>query len=188
MEKKHYLDNKEFSKAVVEYVDLCAAARENKEPVPQVTNYIAESFMAIASKLSNRSNFARYTYRDEMVMDGVENCLRAIGNYRYDYVTRTGLPNAFSYFTQICFYAFVRRIQKENKQLDIKNEFALKADHANFVHYGESGLDSSSFNIEDSISEQREKIRVLAHSKKIMRKKSAPPRIKKLRGIEKFYR
>jgi hypothetical protein len=186
MERKHYLDNKEFSKAVVEYVDRCNEARENEQPLPQVTDYIAESFMAISSKLSNRSNFARYTYKDEMVMDGVENCLRAIGNYRYDYVTRTGLPNAFSYFTQICFYAFVRRIQKENKQLDIKNEFALKADHQNFVHYGETGLDPTSFSLEDSISEQREKIRVIEHAKKVMKKPVAPRR-RRIRGIEKFY-
>jgi hypothetical protein len=165
----HYLNNKEFSQAVVDYVDACNSAKEANEAVPIVPDYIAESFLKISNKLSNRSNFSRYTYRDEMVMDAVENCLRAINNYRYDYTTRTGLPNAFSYFTQICFYAFIRRIQRENKQVDIKNAFTLNADHASFLHYGESGLDPNEFtgNIESSINTLKDRIIVVERSKNL---------------------
>ena len=53
-------------------------------------------------------------------MDAVENCLKAIYNYNLEHATRTGKPNAFAYFTQIIWYAFLRRIQKEKKQTYIK--------------------------------------------------------------------
>ncbi len=182
---KHYLNNKEFSQAVVDYVNDCNTAKENSLAVPIVPDYIATSFMAIANKLSNRSNFARYTYRDEMVMDAVENCLRAINNYKYDYTTRTGLPNAFSYFTQICFYAFIRRIQKENKQVDIKNKFTLEADHENFLHYGEAGLDRANFNVDNTIATLKDKISVIDRAKKF---KTAIKRIVAPKGIERFYK
>jgi len=91
--------------------------------LPIVPDYIAECFLKIAEGLSHKSNFIRYTYREEMVMDAVENCLRAIENYNIEAATRTGKPNAFAYFTQISWYAFLRRIAKEKKQQDIKYKY-----------------------------------------------------------------
>jgi len=137
--KAHYINNKEFSLAVVEYVKDVNEARERKETTPIVTDYIARCFLKIAEGLSHRPNFVRYTYREEMVMDAVENCLRAIGNYDITTATRTGNPNAFSYFTQICFYAFVRRITKEKKQQEIKAKFIEKMGIEDFI---EMGMDS----------------------------------------------
>ena len=134
--KAHYINNKEFSLAVVEYVKSANLAKENKETIPKVTDYIARCFIKIAEGLSHRPNFVRYTYREEMVMDGVENCLRAIGNYNLDTATRTGKPNAFSYFTQICFYAFIRRITKEKKQQDIKFKFIERMGIEDFTSMG----------------------------------------------------
>jgi hypothetical protein len=119
----NYVNNKEFSLAVVDYVKSVNLAKEQEKPVPIVPDYIALSFLKISEGLSHKSNFIRYTYREEMVMDGVENCLRAILNYNIDAATRTGTPNAFSYFTQICFYAFLRRLAKEKKQQEIKFRF-----------------------------------------------------------------
>lgn len=137
--KAHYINNKEFSLAVVDYVKTVNEARERKEKTPIVTDYIARCFLKIAEGLSHRPNFVRYTYREEMVMDAVENCLRAIGNYDITTSTRTGNPNAFSYFTQICFYAFVRRITKEKKQQEIKAKFIEKMGIEDFI---EMGMDS----------------------------------------------
>ena len=134
--KAHYINNKEFSLAVVEYVKECDKARSKNKNIPKVTDYIARCFIKIAEGLSHRPNFVRYTYREEMVMDGVENCLRAIYNYNIDTATRTGNPNAFSYFTQICFYAFIRRITKEKKQQDIKFKFIEKMGIDDFVQMG----------------------------------------------------
>ena len=91
--------------------------------MPIVPDYIAECFLKIAEGLSHKSNFIRYTYREEMVMDAVENCLKAIKNYDIKTATRTGTPNAFAYFTQISWYAFLRRIEKEKKQQDIKLKY-----------------------------------------------------------------
>ena len=120
-EKPHYVNNKEFSLAVVDYCESAEKARKQKSKnIPIVPDYIAECFLKIAEGLSHKSNFIRYTYREEMVMDAVENCLKAIKNYDIKTATRTGTPNAFAYFTQISWYAFLRRIEKEKKQQDIK--------------------------------------------------------------------
>ena len=134
--KAHYINNKEFSLAVVEYVKKATAAKEKNKTVPKVTDYIARCFIKIAEGLSHRPNFVRYTYREEMVMDAVENCLRAIGNYNIETATRTGKPNAFSYFTQICYFAFIRRITKEKRQQDIKFKFIEKMGIEDFVAMG----------------------------------------------------
>jgi len=134
--KPHYVNNRDFSLAVVEYVKSVHAAKDAEKPIPKVTDYVATCFMKISEGLSHRPNFVRYTYREEMVMDGVENCLRAINNYKIETATRTGNPNAFSYFTQICFFAFIRRITKEKKQQDIKFRFIERMGIEDFAQMG----------------------------------------------------
>ena len=132
-QKPHYVNNKEFSLSVVEYVKLVNEAQANGTQLPVVTDYIATCFLKIAQGLSHKANFIRYTYREEMVMDAVENCLKAITNYNIDAATRTGNPNAFAYFTQICYYAFLRRLAKEKKQQDIKFKYIEKAGIEDFI-------------------------------------------------------
>lgn len=132
-DKPHYVNNKDFSLAVVEYVKLVKEAQGNGQEIPKVPNYVALSFLKIAEGLSHKGNFIRYTYRDEMVMDAVENCLKAINNYDIDAATRTGMPNAFAYFTQICWYAFLRRIAKEKKQQDIKLKYISQSPFEDFA-------------------------------------------------------
>ena len=134
--KPHYVNNKEFSYAVVDYVKSVNEAINKDKVPPKVTDYIATCFMKISEGLSHRPNFVRYTYREEMVMDGVENCLRAINNYKIETATRTGNPNAFSYFTQICFFAFIRRITKEKKQQEIKFRYIEKMGIEDFAAMG----------------------------------------------------
>jgi hypothetical protein len=139
-----YVNNKEFSAAVVEYVQHVTRDKaEGKEP-RLITNYIGECMMKIANGLSRSPNFMNYSYREDMVMDAVENCVKAIMNYDINKPTRTGNPNAFSYFTQISWYAFLRRIAKEKKQTDIKQLLIDKGSIGNFAEfecdseYGES--------------------------------------------------
>ena len=93
----HYVNNALFSQSVVEYVSEVNKATNNNKEIPIVPNYIAECFLRISEGLSHKSNFIRYTYREEMVMDAVENCLKAIPNYNIEAATRTGKPNAFAY-------------------------------------------------------------------------------------------
>ena len=129
----HYVNNNDFSTAVVTYVDKVEEANKNETTVPKVPDYIATCFLRIAEGLSHKANFIRYTYREEMVMDEVENCLKAISNYNLEAATRTGKPNPFAYFTQITWYAFLRRITKEKKQQEIKLKYLTKAGIENFV-------------------------------------------------------
>ena len=129
----HYVNNAEFSQAVVEYVTVVQEAKKQDQKLPIVPDYIAQCFLRIAEGLSHKSNFIRYTYREEMVMDAVENCLKAIENYNIEAATRTGKPNAFAYFTQITWYAFLRRIAKEKKQQDIKLKYLTKSGIENFM-------------------------------------------------------
>jgi len=132
-DKPHYVNNAQFSQAVVDYVTILNENREKDDRLPKVPDYVAMCFMKIAEGLSHKSNFIRYTYREEMVMDAVENCLKAIENYDIAAATRTGKPNAFAYFTQICWYAFLRRIQKEKKQQDIKIKYMLNSPIDEFI-------------------------------------------------------
>jgi hypothetical protein len=101
--------------------------------LPKVPDYVAQCFLKICEGLSHKSNFVRYSYREEMVMDAVENCLKAVENYDIEAATRTGKPNAFAYFTQISWYAFLRRIEREKKQQDIKMKYIEQSGIENFL-------------------------------------------------------
>ena len=129
----HYVNNAEFSQSIVDYVATVNSAKDKEIELPVVPDYIAKCFLQIAENLSHKSNFIRYTYREEMVMDAVENCLKAGENYNINAVTRTGKPNAFAYFTQIIWYAFLRRIQKEKKQQDIKEKYLSQSGVEAFI-------------------------------------------------------
>lgn len=133
-ESIHYVNNAKFSQAVVEYcTELQEAKVARKNDLPKVPNYIAVCFLKICEGLSHKHNFIRYTYREEMVMDAVENCLRAIENYNIEAATRSGNPNAFAYFTQIAWYAFLRRIAKEKKQQDIKLRYLSQSGLEDYI-------------------------------------------------------
>jgi len=112
---EHYVDNKKFLQAMIEYKDKCNKAEKRNRKSPPVTNYIGECFLKIANHLSYRPNFINYTFRDDMISDGIENCLQYLKNFNPDKSN-----NPFAYFTQIIYYAFIRRIQKEKKQTNIK--------------------------------------------------------------------
>ena len=102
---------------MIEWNNRCKEAKKNGKPTPQVTNYIGECFLKIANHLSYRPNFINYTYREEMISDGIENCLQYVHNFNPE-----KSDNPFAYFTQIIYYAFLRRIQKEKKQAHVKKQ------------------------------------------------------------------
>ena len=114
---EHYVNNKEFTAAVAEYSQGIKEAKANDTELPKMSEYIGECIYKIATRLSTRPNFINYTYRDEMICDAIENCIQYIGNFNPEKST-----NAFAYITQICYYAFLRRIQKEKKQVFIKQQ------------------------------------------------------------------
>ena len=126
--KPHYVDNKKFLQAMIEYRDKCKKAEEKNRKKPDVTNYIGECFLKIANHLSYRPNFINYTYRDDMISDGIENCLQNMNNFDPE-----KSDNPFAYFTQIIYYAFIRRIQKEKKQMQVKAKIIANAGVENMM-------------------------------------------------------
>ena len=125
---EHYVDNKVFLQAMIEYKDKCEKAEKRKRKKPPVTNYIGECFLKIANHLSYRPNFINYTFRDDMISDGIENCLQYLDNFN-----PAKSNNPFAYFTQIIYYAFIRRIQKEKKQSNIKYRMIEQANIDEFA-------------------------------------------------------
>lgn len=115
MAKNHYINNKDFLKEMVTYRMSVHKAKKNGTKKPQIPRYVAEAFMKIAENLSHKPNFINYTFRDEMVADAIENCVMYVDNF-----DPSRSSNPFAYFTQIAYYAFLRRIQKEKKQLYVK--------------------------------------------------------------------
>jgi len=124
MKKKteHYVDNKKFLAEMVKYKEMCAKAEKRGRRQPPITNYMGECFLKIANHLSYRPNFINYTYKDDMISDGIENCLQYVSNFNPEKSN-----NPFAYFTQIIYYAFIRRIQKEKKQTEIKQRLIMKS-------------------------------------------------------------
>ena len=112
---EHYVNNKELLEALIVYRAKVANAKENDLPKPRITNYLGECFLKIATHLSYKPNFVNYMFREDMICDGIENCVQYIKNFDPEKSS-----NPFAYFTQIIHYAFLRRIQKEKRQMDIR--------------------------------------------------------------------
>jgi DNA-directed RNA polymerase specialized sigma24 family protein len=115
--KQHYVDNKLFFAEMQKWKEEIAEQEEVDDLPPMVTEYMGECFYKIATHLSYRPNFINYTYREEMIGDGIENCIRYAKNFNPE-----KSKNPFAYFTQIIYYAFIRRITKEKKQTSIKQK------------------------------------------------------------------
>ena len=150
---EHYVNNKELLEALIVYRGKVAHAKENDLPKPRITNYLGSCFLKIATHLSYKPNFVNYMFRDDMISDGIENCVQYIHNFDPE-----KSKNPFAYFTQIIHYAFLRRIQKEKKQLDIKNKIIEKTgfDEVMTVEDGALTGAMSEYNtIKDNIAQKK---------------------------------
>lgn len=119
--KAHYIDNKQFYVEMVKYYDSVQVDREQGLSDPPATEFMGKCFVDIAMNLSNRPNFMNYTYKEEMIGDGIENCLQYCSNFN-----PVKSKNPFAYFTQIIYYAFVRRIEREKKQAYVRHKLSEK--------------------------------------------------------------
>jgi hypothetical protein len=117
----HYVNNADFLAAIKEYKQFILDAEESSDPKPQLSRYLGECILKIATHLSYKPNFINYTFREEMISDGIENCLMYFNNFNPEKYS-----NPFAYFTQIIYYAFIRRIQKEKKQTLIKGKIVME--------------------------------------------------------------
>jgi hypothetical protein len=139
--KENYVNNREFLDALMVYRQQVAAAKESGSPKPKVPNYIGECFLKIATHLSYKPNFVNYMFRDDMICDGIENCLQYIDNFNPEKST-----NPFAYFTQIIYYAFLRRIQREKKQLEIKSKILERSGYDEVLHTDSYSGDMMGYN------------------------------------------
>ena len=144
--KQHYVDNSKLLEVMSEYREQYLIAKDNDIEPPVIPDYAGECFLKIAEKLSHRPNFINYAFREEMVSDGIENCVMYANNFNPE-----KSQNPFAYFTQIIYYAFLRRISQEKKQLEIKNKILEKS---NFDEVFDSNeLDSANYSDYNSIKD-----------------------------------
>jgi len=143
---EHYVNNRDFLDALVVFKKECARAKENGEPRPPISNYIGECFLKIATHLSYKPNFVNYMFREDMICDGIENCVQYIENFNPEKSS-----NPFAYFTQIIYYAFLRRIQKEKRQLEIKNKILTKSGYDQVFHTDNNDASSDYNTIKENV-------------------------------------
>lgn len=164
---RHYVDNKEFYKAMLERHTQVAHAKANDLPLPAITNEIGEYIMKVATGLSKKYNFASYYYKDEMIGDAIINCLKYIDNYDPE-VTK----NPFSYFTQGCYYAFISRIANEEKKTYIKFKKVIENQTLGYLANSEIGshamdnVDTTNDYMEEFIQKYEEKQKIKTNKQK----------------------
>ena len=144
---EHYVNNKEFLAALIAYREEREIAEAKGLPRPVIPRYIGECFLKIATHLSFKPNFVNYMFKDDMVSDGIENCVQYIHNFNPE-----KSQNPFAYFTQIIHYAFLRRIQREKRQLEIKNKILEKSGYSE-VFDDNNTLDGSNYSDYNSIKD-----------------------------------
>lgn len=168
----NYIDKKKFHAEMTAYRLAAIEAEKNGTEKPRINNYLGNCFYMLCEKLSRRPNFVNYSYREEMVGDGIENCLAAVDNFN----PNEQKQNPFGYFSLIAWRAFVRRIQKENKQNYIKHKSIHMSGFGLYEgsDWGGSLSDSSGNEVSDRIVENFES--------KMAKKKTTT----KATGVEKF--
>ena len=144
---EHYVYNKEFLAALIRYQEAIEIARLQDNPKPVLPRYIGECFLKIANHLSFKPNFVNYMFKEDMISDGIENCVQYIHNFNPE-----KSRNPFAYFTQIIHYAFLRRIQREKRQLEIKNKIIEKSGY-NEVFDDSNKIDGDNFAEYNSIKD-----------------------------------
>jgi hypothetical protein len=144
---EHYVNNKEFLDALIKYREKLEIAKIQGTKKPPVPSYIGECFLKMATHYSFKPNFVNYMFKEDMISDGIENCLQYIHNFNPE-----KSQNPFAYFTQIIHFAFLRRIQREKKQMEIKNKILEKSGY-NSVFDDDGGVDGSNYSDYNTIKD-----------------------------------
>ncbi len=174
--KQHYVDNEKFLEVMSDYREKYLQAKDNDTELPIIPDYAGECFLKIAERLSHRPNFINYAFREEMVSDGIENSVMYASNFNPEKST-----NPFAYFTQIIYFAFLRRIEKEKKQLYIKyktmEEYSSLEDHVDMGEMGQSETQAVSSGATPLTTDKRASIQefIQAFEEKKRKKKKPKP-------------
>lgn len=174
----HYIDNKTFYEAIKSYRESIKKAEEEGKPKPRVPNYIGECILLIANRLATKPNFINYSYKDEMIADGIENCVMYIDNFDPEKST-----NPFAYFTQIIYFAFLRRIQKEKKHLYIKHQVFKNSMVTDEMFYMQDGDDFDGQNMESHIDNEKMNDFIKSFEEGLEKKRKPSQKV----GLEKFF-
>ena len=126
---QHYVDNKKFLEALINHKERVKRAASQEKSKPRIPEYVGDCFLKIATHLSYRPNFINYMYKEDMVSDGIENCVQYIDNF-----DPNKSKNPFAYFTQIVYFAFLRRIAKEKRQQSIREKIIEKSGFDQIFH------------------------------------------------------
>lgn len=169
----HYVDNAKLYEELKAYIQEYNKCEEANEPKPPMPEYIGEAILAIANKLSNSPNFINYPFKEDMVSDGIENSLQYLRNFNYEKYT-----NPFSYFTQIIWYAFLRKIAKEKKQLYVK----YKSIQNKIIDHEEDLVQLQKYGSEYADGNMNDFIDTFEKTNKLVKEKK-PKKPKKLKGI-----
>ena len=180
----HYVDNAKFLEEMIEYKRQYNISINNNKDKPMISEYLGSVFLKIAQRLSFRPNFINYAFKDDMISDGIENCLHYIHNFNPEKSS-----NPFAYFTQIIYYAFIRRIQKEKKQLYIKyksmQNYEISPEYVEYMDYDDDFKASGDFKnsdfrvMVDEFVDNFEK----SKKKKAVKKKSEPTNLELFMGV-----
>ena len=177
--RKNYINNAEFLTSIVQYKNRCQEAEESGDHQPPIPNYIGECIYKIATRLATKPNFSGYSYKEEMISDGLENAIQALGNFDPEKSS-----NPFAYFTQIIWYAFLRRIDKEKKQLYIKHKVVENSViHGTAVTKDDMDADGDASYIDLNNDYMTDFVKT--YEAKMHEKKEAQ-RVKTKKGLEKF--
>ena len=174
---KQYVDNKLFFEHMTNYKNSCVEAEAAGEECPRINDYIGKCVYDISNRLSMRPNFINYPFRDEMIADGIENAIKAMKNFNPE-----KSANPFAYFTQIIFYAFLRRIAKEKKYLYTKQKAFTSMAILGEVYEGNAG-----YNISNQISGSTDYMDNFVEDYEKAEEKRKIPKVKKKKGVELFY-
>jgi len=174
---KNYVNNADFLEAIIKYKKLCQEAEDSGDEQPIVPNFIGTCLYQIANRLATKPNFSGYSYKDEMIADGLENAIQALNNFDPEKSS-----NPFAYFTQIIWYAFLRRIEKEKKQLYIRHKVVENSMIQGTIIEKESG-DAGEAGFVDLNNDYMNDF-VEGFEKKMEQKRAKSAKTKK--GLEKF--
>lgn len=174
----HYIDNKTFYEAIKKYRESIKVAEEANNPKPRVPNYIGECILLIANRLATKPNFVNYSYKDEMIADGIENCIMYIDNFDPEKST-----NPFAYFTQIIYFAFLRRIQKEKKHLYIKHQVFKNSMVSDEMFYMQDGDDFDGQGMDTHVDNEKMNDFIKSFEEGLEKKRKPSQKV----GLEKFF-
>lgn len=173
----NYIDNKTFYEAIKQYKQTVRVALSEDKPKPILPNYIGECILLIANRLATKPNFINYSYKDEMIADGIENCIMYIDNFDPDKST-----NPFAYFTQIIYFAFLRRIQKEKKHLYIKHQVYKNSAITDELYDMQDGDDFSGGSVSNMFENEKMSDFIKSFEDNLEKKRKPQEKI----GIDKF--